>query len=263
MIRDPSPRRGELADFLRARRARLAPAAIGIEAGGRRRVEGLRREEVAQLAGISPTWYAWAEQGRAVSMSLPALGRLAAALQLGAAERAYLFDLAGKSPPEAPDMHEALPPTLARAVEAIPSPAYLLDRLWNALAWNPALARLFVGWPHQGRAPNLLRYVLSEPAARTLIRDWDSRARRIVAEFRADIGAHLADPEAVALVGDLRAASPFFAQAWEERRVLGREGGERLFDHPEDGPLRFEQIAFNLATQPSLKLVMLVPATLP
>lgn len=260
MLSESSSRRRELAEFLRARRARLTPAMAGIEAGPRRRVAGLRREEVAQLSGISPTWYSWIEQGRDVSLSLAALARLAAALRLSAAERAYLFDLAGKSRPDEAGEPGDVPPAIAAAVDAISTPAYLLDRFWDARAWNGAAARLFVNWlDGAAGSRNLLRYVFLEPAARSLICDWEIRARRIAAEFRADVGTHLTDPAAETLIGELKERSPFFAQAWDERGVIGRAGGERRFDHPEDGPARYEQIGFNLASQPSFKLVVLVP----
>jgi transcriptional regulator with XRE-family HTH domain len=258
---DVLSRRRELAEFLRVRRARLKPESVGIATGPRRRVAGLRREEVAQLSGISPTWYCWVEQGRDVSLSLAALGRLATALRLGAAERAYLFGLAGKSLQQ-DDVQEPaeIPDVLARAVDAIASPAYVLDRFWEARAWNDAAARLFIGWLDPGaRSRNLLRYVFLEPQARALIDGWKDRARRIAAEFRADVGTRLTDPEAEALIEELKARSAFFAEAWEERGVIGREGGERRFNHPEDGQLVYQQVGFDYAGQPGLKLVMLTP----
>ena len=262
MQSDIVSRRRELAEFLRVRRARLTPESVGIAIGPRRRVSGLRREEVAQLSGISPTWYSWVEQGRDVSLSLAALGRLATALRLGPAERAYLFGLAGKSlEDEGARLPVEIPDPLARAVDAIASPAYLLDRFWEARAWNEAAARLFIGWLDPGaRSRNLLRYVFLESVAQSLIDGWRDRARRIAAEFRADVGTHLTDPEAEALVDELKERSAFFAAAWDERGVIGREGGERRFNHPEDGQLTYQQVGFDYAGQPGLKLVILTPA---
>src|SRR5262252_5726947 len=137
-------RRHALGAFLMARRARIGPAALGLPEAGRRRTPGLRREEVAQLAGLSVTWYTWIEQGRDVSVSPTALARLARALRLTAAERTYLFDLAGKRDPAAPAAPVAseIPAGLAEAVVAIAAPAYVLDRQWNAIAWNPPASRL-------------------------------------------------------------------------------------------------------------------------
>jgi transcriptional regulator with XRE-family HTH domain len=257
-------RRRELGDFIRARRERLPPAAAGLTAPARRRTPGLRREEVAQLAGLSTTYYTWIEQGRDVSMSPVALARLATALRLGRAERAYLFELAGKRDPQPGDAEaDDLPPAVAACVAAIASPAYVLDRLWNARAWNEAAERLFIGWldAAEDRHPdrNLLRFIFLEPGARSLICDWDARARRVTAEFRAHAGAHLNDRALHDLVDDLRRKSADFARLWEQHGVLGREGGERTFDHPRDGFLRYEQVTFDLAEHADIKLTILVP----
>ena len=254
--------RRELGDFLRVQRARLAPEAVGLPAGARRRTPGLLREEVAELCGISATWYSWVEQGRDVSMSAAALARMAAALRLSQAERAYLFELAGRRDPVGPTSDAAAnaPPGIEAAVTAIATPAYVLDGAWNACAWNPAAARLFVGWldDDQNGPRNLLRYIFLAPAARSLICDWEDRARRVVAEFRADAGARIEQPELTALIRELRADSDAFARCWDEHTVVAREGGERSFSHPKDGVLRFRQVGFTLAGQPTFKLVMLV-----
>jgi transcriptional regulator with XRE-family HTH domain len=261
---DSVVRRRELGDFVRAQREQLAPAAIGLTGVRRRRTPGLRREEVAELAGLSTTWYTWIEQARDVSVSPTALARLAVALRLGRAEREYLFELAGRHDP-APDASEPgdLPPALPACVAAIGSPAYVLDRSWNARSWNDAAERLFTGWldrpsghdPHR----NLLRFIFLEPAAHSLICDWDCRARRVVAEFRAHCASHLEDRALRALIEELRQLSPEFAQMWEQHGVLGREGGERTFNHPTDGFLRYEQVTFELAGHADVKLTILVP----
>ncbi|HVC63264.1 MAG TPA: helix-turn-helix transcriptional regulator [Acetobacteraceae bacterium] len=134
--RSPAQRR-ELGDFIRAQRERLSPAELGLAAQGRRRTPGLRREEVAQLCGLSATWYTWLEQGRDVSVSPLALARVAATLLLGRAERAYLFELAGKRDPDQAGAEAGgVPPALLACVEAIRAPAYVLDRDWNARCWN-------------------------------------------------------------------------------------------------------------------------------
>ncbi len=266
----PTKRR-ELGDFLRAHRARLSPASLGLPAIGRRRTPGLRREEVAQACGMSPTWYTWLEQGRAIAASPPALSALARALQLTPAERAYLFELADRRDPDLSGSTDKggmdVPPALARAIAAIDSPAYLLDSLWNARAWNRPAASLFVGWldgalDGTGDATgdrNLLRYVFLSPVARRIIPDWQTRARRVLAEFRADSSRHLEDADLQSLVEDLRGRSALFTQCWTEHAVVDRTGGERAFDHPRKGRLHYQQIAFALANRPDFKLVMLVP----
>jgi len=249
-----------LGEFLRAHRARLSPTGLGVPAGQRRRTPGLRREEVAQRCGLSVTWYTWLEQGRDVAASPQTLASLARALQLTPAERAYLFRIAGRIDPDAALAdHEAadVPPALADALTSISGPAYVLDRLWNARACNDAARRLFVGWL-DGNEPNLLRYVFLNPVARRVIPDWASRARRVLAEFRAESSRHLDDRALVALVDDLRGESDFFARCWDEHEVVVPLGGERTFAHPREGRLTYEQVAFTLASRVDLKLVMLI-----
>lgn len=267
----------ELADFLRAQRARMHPEGFGFATGSRRRTPGLRREEIAQLCGMSVTWYTWIEQARDVSVSPHTLARLAKVFGLSSAERAYLFGLAGKGDPagerEATD--DDAPEALAAAINAIALPAYVLDRAWNARAWNARAERLFIGWldggwlddagaaAHGERSNdrNLLRYVFLSDAARSLIRNWEERARRLVAEFRADAGRHLDDPPIRVLIDELANRSAVFARLWGEHAVLGREGGERTFDHPLDGFLRYEQITMTPANRPELKFVMLAESS--
>ena len=253
-------RRDELGAFLRAHRERLTPSMLGIDAGGHRRTPGLRREEMAELAGVSTTWYTWIEQGRDVAMSAGALLRLARIMRLTSAERAYLFELSGKRDPEAPPESEAvaIPQELPRLVEAITAPAYALDRAWSALAWNAGAQHLFVGWL-DGAERNLLRYVFLSPAAPRLIVDWEARALRLAAEFRADYSRHLAAPDTRMLVEQLKAESPFFSHAWQAHAVTEREGGERTFTHPTDGFLRYRQTTLLLAPQHDIKLVVLTP----
>ena len=257
-------RRRELGDFIRAQRERVAPASVGLVAARRRRTPGLRREEVAELSGLSTTWYTWIEQGRDVSVSPTALARLASALRLDRAQRTYLFELAGKRDPDsgAGDAEE-LPAAIASCVAAISTPAYVLDRNWNARSWNAAAQRLFTGWLDRSREEdaecNLLRFIFLAPGARVLICDWERRARRVTAEFRAHCGAHLDDAALRGLIAELQRLSPDFARMWEQHGVLGREGGERTFNHPQDGFLRFEQMTFDLAGHPDVKLTILVP----
>jgi transcriptional regulator with XRE-family HTH domain len=253
---DPD-RRQLLGHFVRTHRESLAPE----RAGGRRRTPGLRREELAAKAGISPTWCAFIEQGRDVQVSAPALSRLAQALALTRAERAYLFELADRRDPEAPAPAETAdaPASLQAAVAAIADPAYGLDRLWNACCWNEAAEHLFVGWLSEGCERNLLRFVFTEPAARKLIHNWKDRARRLLAEFRADYSRSLNDPRLRAMVDGLRRDSALFDGEWNAQTVLGREGGLRTFMHPDDGVLAFTQYSYAPADRPDYKLVLLVP----
>jgi transcriptional regulator with XRE-family HTH domain len=259
---DPKPLLGE---FIRAHRDRISPEDAGLARGLRRRAKGLRREELAQLCDISPTWLTWIEQGRAVSLSTRTLSQIARALALTPAERAYLFDLAALRDPETPaasadaDGASALHEVLTGALSNIKSPAYVLDHAWNAVEWNRPATSLFVGW--LGRSAderNLLNYTFLDPQARGFIDDWPGRARRLVAEFRADRSASLQEPGTRAQVETLRRASADFDRLWREQNVLEREGGERVFMHPVRGRLSYRQLTLRVAQAPGLKLVMLM-----
>jgi len=253
---DPDRRR-LLGHFVRTHREALAPEGMA----GRRRTPGLPREELAARAGISATWCAWIEQGRDVQFSADALGRLAQALALTGAERAYLFELAGRRDPDAPALADSAdaPASLKAAVATVTHPAYALDRLWNACCWNAAAAHLFVGWLDGEHQRNLLRFIFVEEAARTLIRDWQDRARRLLAEFRVDYGRGLNDPRLHALVEGLRRDSALFDAEWNAQTVLGREGGLRTFTHPADGALAYTQYSYTPADRQDYKFVLLVP----
>jgi transcriptional regulator with XRE-family HTH domain len=246
-----------LGDFVRAHRERLHAEAVA----GRRRTPGLRREELAARAGISVTWCTFIEQGRDVRASPHALSRLAQALSLTRAERAYLFELADRRDPVLPQSGDELdaPLALVDAVSAVAGPAYGLDPLWTACCWNKAAARLFVGWLDANCDRNLLRFVFLDPAARRLIPDWDNRARRVLAELRADYSRRLSDPRLRALLEELRAASDFFARCWDAQEVLQREGGLRRFEHPIDGRRAFTQHTFIPAERSDYKLIVLTP----
>ncbi len=249
-----------LGAFLRAARERLAPEAFGLPRG-RRRAKGLRREEAAALCEISPTWYTWIEQGRTTAISVAALARLASGLGLSVAERAYLFQLAGRADPQTPALQQEQAAPLVALVEAIASPAYVLDRYWNAFAWNNAATKLFRDWlvakPRADPAPNLLRYVFLDPRARKLILDWEDRAQRLVAEYRADSASSHQDMRHRALIDELGAASPVFEQAWRSQKVLAREGGSRSFMLGRQGRQNYWQFTLRLAQQADTKLVVL------
>ena len=250
----------ELGAFLRAARERLLPHDFGVAPGRRRRTPGLRREEVAALCGVSPTWYTWIEQGRDVVASAATLRFLAEGLRLSAVERAHLFRLAGRADPDPVPMAAADVEQLQMLVDAVAAPAYVLDRHWSAVAWNPGAEALFSGWLRKSVAahPNLLRYVFLDPGAQRFIVDWAARAERLVAEFRADsVGLHH-DSGHLALVAELSRGSVVFEHAWRANRVVAREGGRRGFNLP-SGERLFEQFTLKLAMRPDVKLIVLAP----
>ncbi len=257
-------RRKELAEFLLALRQRGAPEEFGFPAGARRRTQGLRREEVAQLAGISATWYTWIEQGRQVNVSAEALERLAGALKLSKSERTYLFDMADKRDPQAHALEsDSVPDTLLHMLGSIHIPAYIMGRTWDILAWNQPASDLFVDWLKPATPkPNLLRLVFQHPSAKHFVADWEMRARRLVAEFRADCRSHLEEPELKKLILDLSNSSPDFAAFWKQHDVLERQGGQRKFMHPQHGLISYQQITLRPVEQEQLKLVLLQPDSL-
>lgn len=250
-----------LGAFIRSRRQQADPAAAGF-AVARRRTPGLRREELAQLAGISATWVTWIEQGRVASVSIPTLLGLARALKLSVAEREYLFRVAGRSDPAPPAAGEADRRMLQRLADRMPDPCYVLDRYWDAVVWNRAARRLFPAWlgaraVRGGGRVNLLHYVFLEPAAQRQVVDWKQRTQRLVAEFRADTAGLRRDPPRRGLVEELCARSAAFAAAWRSESVLAREGGERRFRQG-SRIRRFEQMTLRAARHPELKVVVLL-----
>ena len=244
---DRSARRDDLAAFLRRRREAIGPADVGLPAGHRRRAPGLRREEVAMLAGVSVTWYTWLEQGRPINASRSVLDALARTLLLDDAEHAHLLALAADgdaSPVSAAVAPSPTPPpdALVHLLDALdPNPAYLLGPRWEYLAWNRAQGALY---PEAAELPdderNLLWIVFARPAVRRLIVGWDAEARHLLSRFRADTASRRHDPVVRDLIARLRAASPEFASWWDDQDVAGFHTRLRRYDHPAAGPLTFE-----------------------
>lgn len=260
----PADLRHQLGEFIRLHRQRIAPESVGFATGGRRRTPGLRREELAQLCRVSVTWITWLEQGREVAASAAMLARLAQALLLATAERAYLFELATRPDPEQSGKMTLRPPTPAlRSVEQMTCPAYVLDRRWDVIAANAHAKSLFLNWGDTSLAvaPNLLRFIFAYPPAKLLVDSWEMRCSRLVAEFRADCGRHNDDPFIRELVDELCEGSSDFYQCWNSQAVLEREGGERRFHHPQLGEQVFEQLTMRPALHKDVKIVMLLPVT--
>lgn len=250
-----------LGDFLRKHRELVAEPAEGQQAvGRRRRTPGLRREEVAQMAGISPAWYTRLEQGKEITPSGAALARIADVLQLVSAERAYLFHLAGRVDPS--DVlnfeDEMVVGTIEKCVLSISYPAYVLDKYWMPSFWNAELAKIFSLWL-EGPEINLLRHMFVDPKAQTFVVDWELRARQLLAQFRIDFGKQIDDPKMLELVRGLNDDSDFFRRVWGDQQVLFRDGYEKSYNHPKLGLLEFSQTTFLAAAEPSLKLVILTP----
>jgi transcriptional regulator with XRE-family HTH domain len=254
-------RQRALGEFLRKHRELVTKPTDDKQAGERRRrTAGLRREEVAQMARISPTWYARLEQGKQVTPSSAALGRIAEVLQLAPAERAYLFQVAQRVDPNGAlnFAGELASKAIESCVLSISYPACVLDKYWTPLFWNAELAQLFPRWL-KGPERNVLRYMFLDMSVRALVGDWEPRARRLLAQFRVEFGRYIDDPKMLDLIQGLSEASELFHQFWSEQKVLLWDGNEKSFNHPERGLLTFFQVTFLAAADPTLKLVILKP----
>ncbi|WP_394824676.1 helix-turn-helix transcriptional regulator [Pendulispora albinea] len=256
-----SETRRELGAFLKSRRARIAPRDVGLAGDVRRRTPGLRREEVALLAGVGVTWYTWFEQGRDIQVSAHFLERVARALRLDAAERAHLFALAqNRPPPQAPGPASTVTPPLRRMLDSLPGPAYIKTARWDVLAWNPALVAVFGDLARIAPAHrNMLWLVFADPEYRGTMSDWEPDARSMLAKFRLEYGRHGDHPDFVRLVRELSDASPEFRRWWPEQDVLGAVEGVKRFRHPVAGEIEFEHTTFMLDHAPDLRLVVYTP----
>ncbi|MGA2055718.1 MAG: helix-turn-helix transcriptional regulator [Bradyrhizobium sp.] len=253
----------QLGTYLRNRRAKLDPEAFGFSPE-RRRTAGLRREEVAQRANISPTWYTWLEQGRGGSPSADVLDRIARALMLTDLEREHLFLLGLGHPPEAHyKKDDGVTPRLQRVLDALePSPALIRTAIWDVVAWNRAVAVMLTDYgalPPEQR--NILRAIFLDPRARALQYNWESVARFVLGAFRIDAARAGAAAEVEPLVDELCRLSPEFAAMWRDNDVRTRNEGVKQIRHPVLGPISFEYSAFAVDGRPDLSMVVYNPTT--
>ena len=254
-------RRAELANFLRAHRARIFPAQLGLPARARRRTPGLRREEVAELIGVGVTWYTWLEQGRDIRVSVEVLETLARVLQLSADERTYLFTLARRPLPPAPalDIHPVRPvlQTMLAALE--PYPANLRDDRWYVLAWNRAES-LIADW---AALPPTQRHVVwnhfTNLRLRQMLVDWSGDARTQLALFRMATWRHAGAAWLADFSDRLQQVSPEFRTWWSQHEVQQQRERAIVMQHPRVGRLVLERVAFVVEANPSLSLRVLLP----
>jgi transcriptional regulator with XRE-family HTH domain len=260
----------ELGRFLRARREGVRPEDAGLPPGmGSRRTPGLRREEIATLAGVSIDYYTRLERGRETRPSPPVVDALARALRLDGDEHEYRKSLAAQAarrPPVAPQPpSRALRPTAMLLLETLrPNPAYVVSRTYDILAANPGGARLHPGlldWPPKQR--NTIRYTFLHPEARDLWPDWEQKARGCVAHLRAVAGSDPDAPDLAALVGELVVKSPDFSRLWGRYEVRRPGAGDRIIRHPLVGTLRLahETLGLNSSDGQRLIVYMTEPGT--
>lgn len=255
-------RRRELADFLRSRRERLSPENVGLPEGRRRRTPGLRREEVALLAGVGTTWYTWLEQAREVRPSAEVLSAIARALRLDADEQRHLFQLSDRPPPGLrPCGPEAVPEALRRMLESMAGqPAYVLGRRWDILAWNHAAAAVFGDYGQlSGDERNIMHMVFANPDHRRKVVDWEILAPIALANFRADSVRFAGDPDFERLITLLNALSPQFRDWWPRHDVSSAVAGCKRIDQPMVGRMVFEYTRLAVLDHSELKLVIYTP----
>jgi transcriptional regulator with XRE-family HTH domain len=257
-------RDARLGTYLRERRSRLDPATFGFPSG-RRRTPGLRREEVAQRANISATWYTWLEQGRGGAPSADVLERISRALMLTDVEREHLFLLGLGRPPERRyRADEAVTPRLQRVLDALdPTPALLRTATWDVVAWNRAAAVLLIDFAAVApEARNMLRLMFLDPGMRQAQYDWEGVARWVVSAFRVEAARAGAAEDVRPLVEELSLLSPEFRRMWDRGDLLGAHAeAVKHLRHPVLGDIAFEHSAFSVDGRPDLSLLIYNPAT--
>jgi transcriptional regulator with XRE-family HTH domain len=252
-----------LGDYLKNRRTKLDPTSFGFSSS-RRRTAGLRREEVAQRANISATWYTWLEQGRGGNASADVLDRIAKALMLTEVEREHLFLLGLGRPPEVRYRGgDAITPRLQRLLDALAySPAIVRTATWDVVAWNRSAAAVLTDYgslPPKER--NVLRLIFCDPRVRAAQFDWESVARFVVGAFRIDAARAGAAAEVEPLVDELCRSSPEFAAMWRDNDVQSHGDGVKHLRHPVLGPITLEYSAFAIDGRPDLQMIVYNPAT--
>ncbi|WP_329471167.1 helix-turn-helix transcriptional regulator [Streptomyces sp. NBC_01723] len=252
-VREPR-RREELRHFLRARRERLRPEDVGFPPGARRRTPGLRREEVAMLAGIGASWYTWLEQGRDIKVSDQVVDAISRALLLDAVERDHLYRLVGMNPPQRAADDCADTGQLTTLVEGwMPSPAYVIDRCWDIVGLNRAAGIVF-GFGE--RDTNCLVSFFTNPAFRARHRYWAEVAPGLVSEFRRDAARYPAEPRFTAISSRLTQESEEFADLWSRYELTATNQGTKAIEHPRAGLLIFDHSVLEIPDRPGIRLML-------
>ncbi|MFD7130195.1 helix-turn-helix transcriptional regulator [Streptomyces sp. NPDC059894] len=241
--------RRELAQFIRSRRERRKPQDVGLPVVGHRRTPGLRREEVATLAGLSITWYTWLEQAREIRVSRQVLGSLANALGLDPVERDHLFRLAGEVPPGNAPPRPELPKQYELLLTHLnPNPAFIVNRRFDILAWNQGCELLYGdlgALPDERR--NVLWLTFTSPEVRAMSENWEEEASYTLALFRTQVGERILDPGIVELLDALEESSPDFTRLWQLKELAPFIPKARTVNHPRLGVIELEYIKMHVA----------------
>jgi transcriptional regulator with XRE-family HTH domain len=259
---DDLVQRKELAAFLRSRREATDPLSVGLKTGQRRRTPGLRREELAQLSGVSVTWYTWLEQARDISVSRMVIDSLARVLKISGTERAHLYTLAGLQAPSARLQSAPVDSTLLQLVNHMaPHPASVINHWWDILAFNDAYSDLLGGLREIPRAQqNLLRLAFTTIRSAKLIDNWESIVGDLVGQLRIHVAKYPDDPRGAEIVQELTAVSPEFTRMWKAQSVARFSSSTVSMHHPRCGALVFNHIKLTTADDESKQLVVWLPA---
>jgi transcriptional regulator with XRE-family HTH domain len=256
---DGTVRRSELAAFLRACRARVTPEAVGLPPGPRRRTPGLRREEVAQLAGVGITWYTWLEQGRRINASEQVVESIARSLKLDEAERDHLFRLA-EIQPTRKSSSSVLPPEVQQILDALdPLPANITSPRFDVLAWNQAYADLFPSIVEPGKRANTLWCGLSFPNCCNPVVNREEVLPQLVAMLRSEYGKHVGEPEWESFLAELRLVSPVFTELWSRQQVAWPASVGKIYQHPAVGQIRMQTTSLYVTSIPDARIVVHTP----
>lgn len=257
ILRNMARTRTDLSEFLRSCRERLKPADAGMPEGGRRRTPGLRREEVAALAGVGVTWYTWLEQGRDIGVSATFLDKLARVLKLDASERRYLYLLTLQRPPAEPGKTWCVVPQVIHRLmgDLTSRPAYVINLRWDVLAWNTAADRVFHFSRHAPERRNLLWMIFVDRPTQALFDPWNDQALRMLSHFRRDFVKAMQEPDICALIQELETVSPDFRLWWQQQDIRGAENESRCLHLEGLGPVAFEYTKLTIDGDHHLRLV--------
>lgn len=262
MINSEKKRYIELGNFLKTRRNRISPLQVGLPVGTRRRTPGLRREEIAQLAGIGLTWYTWLEQGRQINVSDQVLESLSKVLLLDDEERKHLFTLAMKPLPNENDFNKGqLKDSLQNVLDSLEtSPAYIMDQRWNICGWNKSACRVFGDFSQIDQLErNVVYMMFCKNEYMELFEDWEFHAKGIIARFRVMCGKNIADPWVADFTNNLKEKSADFNLWWSMYKINSMSDITKELVHPVVGKLVFEFNSFDVSDNPNLKMLIHTP----
>lgn len=252
----------ELADFLKTRRAKVSPLQVGLTTTTRRRTPGLRREEVAQLAGVSITWYTWLEQGRSIHVSAQVIESLSRVLLLDKQERIHLYMLANQPlPSDIPSYQETVSPILQNVLDSLLfSPSLIIDQRWNVIAWNKAACCIFGDFQKMNnRERNIVWSMFLNPKNRNMFVDWDERAKDLIGKFRSTCAQYIEDSWFIQFIEELKQESVEFSQWWLLHDIQSNSEVNKQLIHPTAGILDFEVSKFEVADNSGLILTIHTP----